>query len=355
MNRKIIHVDMDAFFAAVEQLDNKKLRGKPVIVGGTSNRGVVSTCSYEAREFGVHSAMPIFMAKKLCPKGIFLKGRHSRYQEISENIFKLLCEITYDIEKVSIDEAYLDVTALYNSPENIAQYIKNRVKEEIGLTVSVGISYNKFLAKLSSDWDKPDGLFQIKEEDVPNILKPLPIEKIHGLGSVSAKRLNKIGIFTVEDLLKYSKQVLQDILGSMGEEVYLRIRGIDDRQVKSSGVRKSIGTEVTLSKDIDDIVLISKYLDDYLRKICDEIVQKKILAKTITLKIKFDDFQQITRSKSLENASNNYNLFKVLLNDIINKVPIDRKIRLLGVTLSNLVENDKMQLELFDIIGENNE
>ncbi|MCD6436216.1 MAG: DNA polymerase IV, partial [Clostridiales bacterium] len=197
MNRKIIHVDMDAFFASVEQLDFPELRGKPVIVGGTSSRGVVATCSYEAREFGVHSAMPNFQAKKLCPKGIYVHGRHQRYEEISREIFSLLTEITDEIIKVSIDEAYLDVTNLYLSPEYIAKYIKKKIKKETGLNISVGISYNMFLAKIASDWDKPDGLFIIRKEDMPDILKPLSIIKIHGLGKKSAGKLNNIGIYTI--------------------------------------------------------------------------------------------------------------------------------------------------------------
>ena len=200
MKRKIIHVDMDAFFASIEQQDNPEYRGKPVIVGGLSGRGVVSTCSYEARKYGIHSAMPMYMAKKLCPQGIFLPVRRKRYEEVSEQIFKILYDITPFVEPVSIDEAYLDVTHVDKNPEDIALEIKKKIKGETGLTVSVGISYNKFLAKLASDWNKPDGLMVITKDMVPEILKPLPVTKVHGIGEKSAEKLKSIGIETVEDL-----------------------------------------------------------------------------------------------------------------------------------------------------------
>jgi|LGVF01.1.fsa_nt_gb DNA polymerase-4 len=343
---------MDAFFASVEQLDFPELRGKPVIVGGTSSRGVAATCSYEARKFGVHSAMPIFQAKKLCPNGIYVHGRHERYEKISREIFSLLSEITDDIVKVSIDEAYLDVTNLYLSAEYIGKYIKKKIKKETGLTVSVGISYNMFLAKLASDWDKPDGFFVIKKEDVPDILKPLSILKIHGLGKKSAEKLNNIGIYTIEELLEYDKDVLTNLLGSMGEEIYNKIRGIDLRKVASHTERKSIGTEITFAEDTDVFDEISARAYKYLHEVNDMLLKKKMLAKTIVLKIKFEDFTQVTRSKSLEVYTDDEKNFKPLLKELLGKVEYKGKIRLLGITLANLISNREKQLEIFDIIGE---
>ena len=345
-------MDVDAFFAAVEQMDFPELKGKPVIVGGTSSRGVVATCSYEARVYGVHSAMPTFMAKKLCPDGIFIRGRHDRYAEISFQIFKILEEMSDHIEKVSIDEAYIDVTHMYLSAEYIGEYIKKRIKEEVGIVVSVGISYNKFLAKLASEWNKPDGFFIIQKNDIPAILKPLPILKIHGLGQKSAEKLNNIGIYIIEDLLKYKKEVLVDLLGSMGEEIYYRIRGIDEREVGSHTQRKSIGTEMTFAEDIDDIEEIASKAYEYLHEITDVLLKKNMIAKTIILKIKFEDFTQVTRSKSLEVYTDDEKNFKLLLKELLSKIEYNGKVRLLGITLANLISNSEKQLAIFDIIGE---
>ncbi|MBN2260364.1 MAG: DNA polymerase IV [Clostridiales bacterium] len=354
MNRKIIHVDVDAFYASVEQIDNPKLKGKPVIVGGISSRGVVSTCSYEARKYGVHSAMPIFQAKKLCPEGIYISGRHDRYDEMSKKIFALLHEITDDIEIVSIDEAYLDVTYLYHTAEYIGKYIKNKIKKETGLTVSVGISYNKFLAKLASEWDKPDGFFVIKKEDIPEILKPLPIIKIHGIGKKTVEKLNKIGIYSIEDLLLYDLDTMVNLMGTMGEEIYERIRGVDNREIKTHSERKSIGTEMTFTEDIDDFEEIIKRAEIYLHEVVELLIKKKMLAKTVMIKIKFDDFTQVSRSKSLEVYTDDEKYFGLLLNDLLHHMVLKSKVRLLGVTLSGLINNHEKQLMLFDLIGEDN-
>ena len=240
MERVILHVDMDAFFASVEQLDNKNLRGKPVIVGGVSERGVVSTCSYEARKYGVHSAMPIFMAQKLCPHGIYLRTRMFRYKEVSNQVFDILKDVTSIIQPISIDEAYLDIThSNFKSGMEAARYIKNRVLKEIGLTISVGISYNKFLAKLASDWNKPNGIKIITKEMITHILLPFPVSRIHGVGKKSVEKLNNIGIFTVKDLYEMPKSFYIEYLGKYGLEIYDRIRGIDNREVEVERDRKS--------------------------------------------------------------------------------------------------------------------
>ena len=250
MDRLILHVDMDAFFASVEQLDNKELRGKPVIVGGVSERGVVSTCSYEARKYGIHSAMPVFIARKLCPQGIYLRTRMFRYKQVSEQVFNILKDVTEIIEPLSIDEAYLDITnSRFKSGIEAANYIKSRVLREVGLTISIGISYNKFLAKLASDWNKPNGIKIITRDMIPEILLPFPVSKIYGLGKKSVEKLNNMGIFTVKDLYEMPKEFYVEYLGKYGLEIYDRIRGIDNREVEVQRDRKSYGRERTLKID----------------------------------------------------------------------------------------------------------
>jgi DNA polymerase-4 len=349
MERKILHVDMDAFFASVEQLDHPEYRNKPVIVGGSSDRGVVATCSYEARKYGVHSAQPAYMARKLCPDGIFVHGNHKRYSEVSKAVFRILHEICDKVQVVSIDEAYLDVTDLYYSPMYIAKYIKKKVKDEIGLTLSVGISYNKFLAKLASDWNKPDGIKMITRDMVPDILKPLPIRKVHGLGAKSVEKLNKIGIFTIGDLLAYNEDFLESYLGKFGKEIFERINGIDDRPVDvSSGDRKSIGTETTLSKDLSEKSEIEHYFKGFSEKISDIMKKKNVVAKTVTIKLKTKDFDSHTRSRtvniSVQEAEDIFQIAKELLNEYDLSIPV----RLVGIAVSNLEDMSTIQLSFFD-------
>lgn len=344
-NRRILHVDVDAFFASVEQLDHPEYQGKPVIVGGTSERGVVSTCSYEARVFGVHSAMPMFRARQLCPDAIVVPGRYARYEELSGQIFEILTQVTDHLEKVSIDEAYLDITRLYHAPLYVARYIKKRVRKETGLTVSVGVSYNKFLAKLASEWDKPDGLHVIPPEAIPDVLRPLPIIKIHGLGARSAERLNKIGIFTVDDLLAYPEAVLTDFLGIMGKEVYQRIRGIDDREVDGGSARKSIGKERTFLEDLPERAPLLDEVRKDLEALCGMLRERHLLAASVTLKVKYSDFHQITRTRSLEHPADRKTLFWPLLEEMVRQLDLSMPVRLLGVTLSGLVPDEKRQLD----------
>ncbi|SHI51729.1 DNA polymerase-4 [Dethiosulfatibacter aminovorans DSM 17477] len=349
MKKKILHVDLDAFFASVEQLDNPKLKGKPVIVGGTSKRGVVATCSYEARKYGVHSAMSSVMAHKLCPNGIFVRGHMERYKEISSQVFEILHEVTDSIQQMSIDEAYLDITDLDEDPHDIAVWIKEEVKNRIGITISIGISYNKFLAKLASDWNKPDGIFKITEEDIPDILIPLPVLKVHGLGKKTAAKLNNIGIFTIGDLLQYDIKSLSYIFGqSRAEEIYNRIRGIDNRSIKVTSIRKSYGRETTFSEDTKDREYIREVLDIYLLKITDRLKKSNKLAKTVTVKIKYEDFEQITRSHSLTSYTSSYDLFKEAMDLVLDGVELKKKVRLAGVSLSNISDSEHYQMSIFD-------
>lgn len=348
MERIILHVDMDAFFASVEQLDNKALRGKPVIVGGVSERGVVSTCSYEARKYGVHSAMPVFIARKLCPHGIFVRTRFYRYKEISNKVFNILRDVTSIIEPLSIDEAYLDITdSKFKSGLEAAKYIKYRVLKEVGLTISVGISYNKFLAKLASDWNKPNGIMIIDKEMMPDLLMPFPISKIYGLGKKSVEKLNNMGIFIVKDLYEMPKEFYIEYLGKYGLEIYDRIRGIDNREVVSIRDRKSFGKETTLKADTNDKEELLSYLKEFSKEISNYLINKNIYGKTITVKYKTESFVNHTRSKTLNYYTNDFNEIYSTCKEIIENENIKENIRLIGVTISSFKENTIEQLSLF--------
>ncbi|MBS5949047.1 MAG: DNA polymerase IV [Clostridium sp.] len=348
MGRIILHVDMDAFFASVEQLDNKSLRGKPVIVGGVSERGVVSTCSYEARKYGVHSAMPIFIARKLCPHGIFVRTRFYRYKEISNKVFNILRDVTSIIEPLSIDEAYLDITnSKFKSGLEAAKYIKYRVLKEVGLTISVGISYNKFLAKLASDWNKPNGIMIIDKEMMPDLLMPFPVSKIYGLGKKSVEKLNNMGIFIVKDLYEMPKEFYIEYLGKYGLEIYDRIRGIDNREVVPVRDRKSFGKETTLKSDTNDKEELLSYLKEFSKEISNYLINKNIYGKTITVKYKTESFVNHTRSKTLNYYTNDFNEIYSTCEEIIENENITENIRLIGVTISSFKENTIEQLTLF--------
>jgi DNA polymerase-4 len=346
--RKILHVDLDAFFASVEELDNKDLIGKPVIVGGKSDRGVVSTCNYKAREFGVHSAMAGFIAKKKCPNGIFIRPRMERYLEISNQVFNVILSITDQVQKVSIDEAYIEITDLYQSPMYIAKLIKSRVYNEVGITISVGISYNKFLAKIASDWNKPDGIKEITEDMIPEILKPLKVREIHGIGEISAKKLNSLGIFYVRDLLNYSKNNLNSFLGNVGEDIYYRIRGIDTRSLKEEVKNKSYGTETTLKKDTRNREKLYLILLDMMESIYYGLNRKNKVAKTLSIKIKFNDFTVITRSFTTQHYLFNKDDYIQVMKRIFDDIEIVKNVRLIGISVTNIDENENEQLNIFD-------
>lgn len=344
----IIHVDMDAFYASVEEQDNPELKGHPVIVGGLSNHGVVTTANYEARKYGVHSAMPIFMAKKKCPHGLYVPGRMKRYQEVSMEVFNILYEFTNLIERVSIDESYLDISHVDMEPLALVKEITKRVLKETGLTMSVGISYNKFLAKLASDWKKPAGITQISKDMVPEILLPLSIKKVHGLGPKSAKKLNNIGIYTIGDLIEISEEFLVELLGKLGKEVYDRIRGIDDRPVNTIRERKSLGIERTFQEDTKDKKVLMEYIRIFSMELEEELKSKKIHGRTITLKIKDANFKTQTRSRTLMSHINSFDdIFEVAI-CLLDELYIKYSIRLLGLTASNLISSDLKQLSFFD-------
>ncbi len=344
----ILHIDMDAFYASVEEQDNPNLKGKPVIVGGLSNHGIVTTANYKARKYGVHSAMPIFIAKIKCPHGCYISPRMKRYKEVSEKVFNILRETTDLIEQVSIDEAYLDISHIDQEPLTIVNKIKRKVLKETGLTMSVGISYNKFLAKLASDWNKPNGIKIIKADMIPDILLPLPVKSVHGIGPKSAKRLNDIGVYKVKDLMNLTEEFLIELFGKQGREIYYRIRGIDNRSINTERERKSLGTETTFTKDTKNKEILKSYLKSFSAEISTSLIQKRLYGRTLTLKVKYDDFTVRTRSKTLIEEINSQDMIYEVALTLLDDIKLSRKVRLIGLTISNLSTLGMEQLSLFD-------
>lgn len=354
--RKIIHIDMDAFYASVEQRDNKKLRGKPVIVGGSPNsRGVVCTCSYEARKYGIHSAMPSKIAYKLCPYAYFIPPRFDVYKKVSNQIRNIFYRYTDLVEPLSLDEAFLDVTnpkVPIKYATTIAKFIKRDILLETGLNASAGVSYNKFLAKLASDYEKPNGLTVITPDDSQEFLDKLPINKFFGIGRVTAKTLNNMGIKTGYDLRQLSLFDLEKVFKSRGYTFYNFARGIDNRMVEPYREQKSIGAETTLSHNYRlDEEEVTDILDDLCLEVSERAKYLDKLGKTITLKIKFADFTQITRSVSVEHEINSHEDIRINIYNLLKNLErSDLQIRLLGVSLSNLVDkrNQISEITLFE-------
>ena len=351
-SKAIIHLDMDAFYAAVEVLDNPSLKGKPVIVGGPHKRGVVSSASYEAREFGVHSAQPMATAIRLCPKGIFLPVRMSRYREVSDRVFEIFCRFTPVVEPLSIDEAFLDVTgsaALFGPPEEIAKMIKRAVCEEIGITVSAGVAPSKFVAKIASDLQKPDGLTIVAEEGLKVFLEPLPIEKLWGVGKVTQKALALLGVQTIGDLSRFPVKVLENNFGKLGTHLHLLSQGIDDREVEVSHEVKSIGHEETFVHDIIDIAAVKKELLSLATRVSRRLRSEGITGRTVTLKVKYSDFVQVTRSDTFPEATEDgWEIFQRCCG-LLNKTEVGKRpVRLLGISLSHLTSQaNEKQMSLF--------
>lgn len=338
---------MDAFYAAVEEADNPRLKGHPVIVGGRKRHGIVTTANYEARKFGIHSAMPIFMARQRCPQGYYIAPRMARYQEVSREVFKILYSITDLVEPLSIDEAYLDISRIDRNPLDIVKDIKHRVLRETGLTMSVGISYNKFLAKLASEWNKPNGLKIITRDMIPEILLPLPVNSVYGIGKISKKKLNDIGIYIIEDLMRLSEEFLVELFGKSGRETYYRIRGIDNRVVETNRERKSIGTERTF-KGTRDIELLKDYLHSYALEIESSLERKGLQARTIILKVKDDKFRTQTRSRTMpSHITSAKDIYEIGLS-LFEEIELTKDLRLIGLTASNLIGMGLEQLSLFD-------
>ncbi len=351
--RKIIHIDMDAFFASVEQLDNPELRGKPVAVGGSGVRHVVAAASYEARKFGVRSAMPSVTAKKLCPDLIFVRHRFERYNEISEEVFGIMKEYTDLIEPLSIDEAFLDVTTdkkNIGSATLVAKDIKKEIKKRTGLTASAGISFNKFLAKIASEIKKPDGIFVIPPEKAEKFIEDLPIEKFFGIGKVTAGTMHKLGIHNGADLKKWDLVSLIRNFGKAGKFYFDISRGIDDRPVETESERKSVGTELTYEKDLTTGFEIIAELYKVEKELMERLEHAGTTGRTITVKIKFSDFRQITRSRTLPDYIHDFETLHREVSEIRKSLKLaGTRIRLLGVSISNLESDgcEEKQLQLF--------
>ncbi len=340
--RKIIHIDMDAFYASVEQRDNPDLRGKPVAVGGSRERGVVAAASYEAREFGVHSAMPSATAKRKCPTLIFVKPRFDVYTAVSLQIRAIFAAYTPIIEPLSLDEAYLDVTENLQgvvSATQIAETLRAKIRSETGLTASAGVSYTKFLAKLASDHRKPDGLFVITPKMGPAFVERLPVEKFQGVGPATAAKMNRLGIKTGFDLREQTLAFLQQHFGKPGPYYYWIARGVDERPVRADRIRKSLGAENTFSADIFTFEAACDALQPIIEKVWCTCEGAEIRGRTVTLKVKYADFQQITRSKSVDDAIDSLADLESLSVGLLEKLlPTRKGVRLLGISLSSLTQ-----------------
>lgn len=338
--RKVIHIDMDAFYASVEQRDDPKLRGKPVAVGREGGRAVVAAASYEARAFGVHSAMPSFKALEKCPQLIFVRPRFEAYREVSRQIHEIFAQHTPLIEPLSLDEAYLDITEnLQGLPTAtaVARAIRAAIRERTGLTASAGVSYNKFLAKMASDINKPDGLFVILPKDGEAFVAALPVKKFHGIGPATASRLEALGVLTGADLKTKSLDYLQQHFGKSGSRYYWISRGIDERPVSPDRIRKSIGAENTFSHDLSVFEDLLAELSPLADKVWAHCERTGTRGRTVTLKIKWSDFSQITRSRSQNSAIGSVAELKAIARAILaDEFPLPSTVRLIGVSVSSL-------------------
>jgi len=344
--RKIIHVDMDAFYASVEQLDNPELVGKAIAVGGSSKRGVVAAASYEARKFGVRSAMSSVLAKRLCPHLIFVKSNFDRYREFSQQIRKIFFEYTDLVEPLSLDEAYLDVSE--NKKGNpsatlIAKEIRQKIKEKTGLNASAGISINKFIAKVASDINKPNGQKTVPPEEVLGFLEKLDIKKFYGVGKVTKEKMYRHGIYTGEDLKSKSLEYLQEHFGKSGGYYYHVVRGVHNSAVKPTRTRKSLAAERTFSENISSEVYMMERLEAIAEEVERRLTKSNVAGKTITLKIKYSDFTLQTRSKTLPFYISSKSLMLEAVKDLLFQEKMKNSVRLLGISLSNLNNEKKEQ------------
>jgi DNA polymerase IV len=348
VQRLILHVDMDAFFASVEQLDNPELRGKPVIVGG-EERGVVSACSYEARKFGVHSAMPTAQARRLCPQGVFVRGRHARYAEISEMVMAVLHDFSPLVEQASVDEAYMDVTGLeklFGPPEALGAELKRRVREATGLNCSVGIAPVKFLAKIASDYRKPDGLFILRPEDVQEFLRQLAVGKIPGVGKRARAELDKLGIRFAADVLRYPSSFWEGRFGKWGGVLHERAQGLGSTTVSTHYEAKSESAENTFSQDTLDREELKRWLLLQAERVGARLRRHRHKGRTVTLKIKFQDFSAITRGKTLPEPTSSTRTIFETATALLDAQTLPKKVRLIGVGVSNF-STAPTQLHLF--------
>ena len=355
--RKIIHVDMDAYFASVEQRDDPSLRGRPVAVGGSSDRGVVAAASYEARIFGVRSAMASVKALRLCPQLVFCKPRFAVYNEVSRQIRAIFLDYTPHVEPLSLDEAYLDVSEDLKgigSATRIAELIRQRIKQDTGLTASAGVSYNKFLAKLASDQNKPDGLCVIRPGEGTGFVAALPVRRFHGIGPRGAEKMAGLGIETGADLVTKDLAFLRQHFGNQADYLFRAARGIDLRRVKANRPRKSVGGERTFDRDISSGTALRDALERIIAIVWERVIKSKARGRTVTLKLKHGDFTQLTRARSLPRAVADLAEFRRLGHALLNEVlPLPQPVRLMGLTLSALEdEDDETPIEAIAAAGQ---
>lgn len=354
--RTILHLDMDAFFAAVEQLDHPQYRGKPVIVGsdpkGGSGRGVVATASYEARKYGIHSAMPISQAYRRCPHGIYVRGRHKRYSQLSQAMTDILIQFTPMVQKISIDEAFLDVTAsmnLFGGALELARRLRETIRSELQLTASVGVAPNKFLAKIASDLRKPDGLVVVQPGQEREFLQGLPISALWGVGKKTEEILTRMGLMKIGDLAQLSEIELTQRFGKYGSSLWRLARGMDDRPVMTGGTRKSISQELTFDADVDDVELIEKTLFRLADSVARTLRKQKIKGRTVIFKIRFEDFTTFTRSKTFAEFIDSTQLIKGVAISMYRRFHRNgKRVRLVGIGISQLTTASGEQLGLFD-------
>ena len=352
--RAIMHVDMDAFYAAIEQRDNPELKGKPVIVGGSiESRGVVSTASYEARKYGVHSAMAMTEAHRRCPHGVYLPVDMQKYRRVSRQIMEIFHRFTPEVEAISLDEAFLDVTGsrkLFGTAEEIGREIKRLIQQEVQLTASVGLSYNKFLAKLASDMDKPDGFYEIRPEELESKVWPLPIRRMMGVGSKTAQMLEKMGVTTIGQLAGMNAGLLEHLLGKQGIMMHEVANGIDNRPVEPVRESKSVGRETTFPQDISEQYLLETILFTLTDDVCHTLRSSNLKGKTVSIKIRYPDFHSITRAVTLEQYTSSFEpVFAAVQQLMQHNYKDGTAVRLIGVSVSNLKKDDQIveQQDLF--------
>lgn len=354
-SRIIFHVDMDSFYSSVEVRENPQLKGQPVVVGSDpkngTGRGVVSTCSYEAREFGVRSGMPISKAYKLCPDAVFLRVNMELYKEVSKRIMDIMRTFTDKFQQVSVDEAYLDISAhieTYKAASELAQNVKNNIFLQEGITCSIGVAPNKLIAKIASDIQKPNGVTVVKPDDVDDFLTPLSVSRIPGIGKKTTDTLLGMDIKTIWDLAACDVQLLIERFGKSGIKMHQMARGIDDGEVQERGDVKSISKEDTFDEDTADPHVIGQVLDSLAEDVHTSLTKKKFLFKTITLKVRFEDFSTYTRARSLKIHSTDIDVIKMIAKDLMREFIGKRKLRLLGVGASNFEKIDEKQRLITD-------
>ncbi|MCG8455748.1 MAG: DNA polymerase IV [Holophagales bacterium] len=352
--RRILHCDMDCFYAQVHMRDDASLRGKPVVIGGSpAGRGVVAAASYEAREFGIRSAMPAAQAVKRCPHAIFLKPEFPRYRAESERIFTILREMTPIVQPASLDEAYLDVSEHlepWGSATAVAQEIRRRVREERRLTISVGVGPNRLIAKIASDYHKPDGLTVVRPKQVRRFLDPLPVRRLHGVGPATETRLHGLGVRTIADLRQRSLEELRSRFGSHGQGLWNYARGIDERPVRTHRERKSLGHERTYAEDLRGLEAMDAELERLSEMVAAGLAKKELLARTVTVKVRYPDFTTLTRSRTLPQPVAAGERISALARELLRQTEAGTRqnVRLLGVTASGLEHGHNVQLPLFD-------